>query len=92
MKLNLDYLNVLILNPVTGTELYNYAYKKGWLKHYNLESFESPERIGVHKKWWDIPNFNEEILNYYIKKAYISYFFNILVNNFNFPLFWSSRC
>ncbi|MHA1250057.1 MAG: B12-binding domain-containing radical SAM protein [Candidatus Helarchaeota archaeon] len=70
-----DYINILILNPVVGTELWNLAQKKGWLKDFNLEMFESPERLGVEKQWWKIPNLDEKILNHYIKMSYINYFF-----------------
>lgn len=72
-----DYINILILNPATGTKLFDIAQKKGWLANYNIETFISPERLGVEKGWWDIPYLNEKILNYYIRKSYLHYFLNI---------------
>ncbi len=73
-ELNPDYINILILNPVVGTKLWEIATNKGWLHGFNLEEFESPEKLGIQKQWWKIPNLNEKTLNYYIKKSYLTYF------------------
>ncbi|MGQ4872935.1 MAG: B12-binding domain-containing radical SAM protein [Promethearchaeia archaeon] len=76
-KINPDYVNVLILNPATGTKLYNLAKEKGWLNQYNIETFNSPEKVGIQKQLWKIPYLTEKILNYYIRKTYLLYFINI---------------
>jgi radical SAM superfamily enzyme YgiQ (UPF0313 family) len=72
-----DYINILILNPVSGTELHEYALSKGYLSNFNIETFNSPERLGIQKQWWSIPHLNEEILKHFIIKSYIKYFVNI---------------
>jgi len=76
-ELSPDYINILILNPVVGTQLWDKAKTNGWLSSFNLETFNAPETLGIKRQWWEIPNLNEEILNYYIKRSYISYFFNL---------------
>ena len=73
-KIKADYINILILHPVRGTDLYDYAKGKGYLLFETLDSVNSPQSIGVSKSIWSIPNLSEKLLNYYIKKTYILYF------------------
>lgn len=75
-ELSPDYINILMLNPVVGTKLWDLAMNKGWLKGFNLDTFEYPEILGVQKQWWQNPNLNEDILNFYIKKSFLVYLFS----------------
>jgi radical SAM superfamily enzyme YgiQ (UPF0313 family) len=72
-----DYLNILILNPSSGTELHHIAKKKKWLINEDFATYEEPEKIAVTKQIWKLPNLSEELINYYIKKTYIVYFLKL---------------
>jgi len=76
-KLKTDFVSILILNPLTGTELYKLAEKKDWLIKSMIDSSDSPELFLIQKQWWKIPNLNEEILNYYIKQSYFTFYFSL---------------
>ncbi len=74
-EINPDYINVVILTPFTGSKLYEYAQKNRMLLNTDIEYLKNPEKIGLQRLIWKIPNLNEKILNFYIKKTYFLYFF-----------------
>ncbi|MHA1250782.1 MAG: B12-binding domain-containing radical SAM protein [Candidatus Helarchaeota archaeon] len=75
-KISPDYLSILILTPVIGTELYKMVKKKRLLINY-FDNFEEPEKITTKRLIMKIPGLSEDIINYYIKKSYLLYFLSI---------------
>jgi len=75
-KINPDYLVLQSLFPISNSKLYNLALSKGWLSYFNLDPLDAIEKLVTNKKIWKIPNLEEKVINYYIRKTYIHYFFS----------------
>jgi len=73
-KLKPDYISVMILQIFSGTELIKIAQNEGWISEGYIENYKSPENYLIKR---NIPYLNEEVLNYYIKKTYLEFFFNV---------------
>ena len=76
-KLKPDYVQILILNPLMGTDLFSLAKEKDWLIDHDVANLKDIERIAINQLFWKIPNLNGEIISHYIKKAYLSYFLSL---------------
>jgi len=76
-KLKPDFVQILILTPLMGSDLFKLAKEKNWLIDHDVSTLENVERLAINQLFWEIPNLNLEIVSHYIKRAYLSYFLSL---------------